>query len=362
MSKLKLASTALLAAALGFVIQGCFAAQPPPECNVVTADPVVGVSNYLATLKKGTQSGDCSGAPSGDLSALEVGMMRFAPPGSTDHTVAVRSSYIVDVSNGHVYAADLDKTNNCSNAKAPGKCTYCIASGSGSTATLADGGAAATVDTDGGTIGIVYPAGDGGTRIDLKNVCKVTVEGAKMRDSTDPNGDRFNVFAKVPLYPSNGVCSLSAFDGGVENLDSVLVNGTLIPAPASLGTTLLATNWSNFEIIQNAKVPATFWTATLDMVEGTCATKYEVTAFWPEVDCTLYDAQGEPVLDANGNKQPNEELCDPVGPGPDAGPRYTPAVPAGQVFTGSGLSPYFKPKCNPDLLLCVPTVTAADLK
>jgi hypothetical protein len=351
MSKHNIALAGVASAVVGFFLQGCFAPQPPPECNVLTGQAVFALSNYFATLEKKGSTGACTDAPSADLTRLEVGMTRFAIPGNKQFTVAIRNSYMVDVWNGLVYSGDADGTNDCTKSTSAGKCRYCIASGTGAAALLSDGGAAAVTLSDGGVVGIVYPAGDGGTRISLTNKCAVTVESIGRVDAADPDGKNINTVANLPTYPTAGVCALSAYTEGVQNLQAEpLADGTTLPAIK------LASEWSNFEIINNTKAPGTFWTANLKMTEGSCVTDYVATAFWPLVTCGVLDDQGAVSVGTDGKPVTDPGACD-----------VSADIDAGRV-TGSGLSPYFKSTCRQDVLdwagrpVCVPTATAADLK
>ncbi len=345
MSKTKIGLVGLASAVMGFVVQGCTAQQPPPQCDVVTSSPLYGVSEYYATTTKtgDNASADCANAPSNTLTNLTVGMTRYAPPG-LPHTAVVRASYLIDVWNGDVYTGDQDPTNDCSKSTSPGKCKFCVV-GTAPNLTFADGGAATETLADGGLVGIPVPGGDGGTRVVLTNACKVTEEAIARTDPNDPDGLNLNSFALIPNYPDkNGICELSQFDGGYQNFQAEpLVTGEL-PAITA------AYNWSSFDIVNNAKAQGTFWTAKLEFVEGACKTNFDVVGFWPLVSCATLDDQGNPLTDMNGDFVPNQSACDPNAD-----------VDAGRVF-GSGINPFFKPNCSAKLGTCVPTVTTADLQ
>jgi hypothetical protein len=349
----------LASAVMGFVVQGCFAPQPPPECTVFTGAAGTGVSNYFAKLDNKTDNGNaaCADAPSNSLRSLTVGMTRLAPPRATQFQAILRTSFLVDAYNGGtsnhaaVYTGNQDGTNDCSRSTSPGKCEYCVV-GTAPALTFADGGVAVdtTLLSDGGIQGIPVPGADAGAdggfpRIVLTNSCRPTIEEIPRVDPNDPDGERIYEYAAMPQFPDkNGVCSLTGFDGGVQNFqEETLVSG-------SLPALTVANNWSSFDIINNTKAPASYFTAKLSMTEGACVTNWDVTGFWPIITCCATDADGECMTDADGNIVPNDAACDPVAD-----------LDAGRVF-GSGISPYFKSKCDKFVGVCVPTATAAELK
>jgi hypothetical protein len=148
-----------------------------------------------------------------------------------------------------------------------------------------------------------------------------------------------------------GVCRLSDFSGGAQRLNEVqLADGSSLPAID------LRTEWADFDLINTTRAPGTFWTAKLKVTEGSCATSYAVTGFYPMVTCAVLDDSGEVRVDQNGVPVTDDGACDPV------------ANPAEGRVTGSGIGPEFKPRCRADVLdwagrpVCVPTITAADLK
>jgi hypothetical protein len=355
--KLKIGMAALFAAALGFAVPGCFAAQPPPQCAVVTSIGSFGIGPYYAKLDNKVSTGTCDEAASSDLTSLDIALARFVKPGDNNFLLAVKNSYLVDVQQGLVYSGNASQANDCQTVTAPGGCAYCIASGTGLTSAFADGGVAVAFLADGGPDVIVQTDGgpgplrgvqvlltDGGMgRVSLTNVCKDTDEALRRVDSSDPT--RILSFATYPEFPDrDGLCTATGFDGGFQLLDAVPVKGGSLPAIP------LASEWTDFSIVNTSKAPATFFTAKLKMTEGSCSTTYDVTAFWPVIHCETLDENGDPVLDANGDYVPDETLCDPSND-----------YDAGRIY-GSGINPALKPKCSPKLAICVPTVTAADLK
>jgi hypothetical protein len=140
----------------------------------------------------------------------------------------------------------------------------------------------------------------------------------------------------TPQFPdSNTVCTLtpkSGATGGSVTLDPyTCADGTKFPGGP------FKTDWTSFDVINSTRAPATYFTAKLAITEGTCVSNYDVTAFWPAVSCD------------DGTGTPSDALCSPVADA-DAG------------IAASGISPYLKPKCDPTLLVCVPTETTANLK
>lgn len=91
--------------------------------------------------------------------------------------------------------------------------------------------------------------------------------------------------------------------------------------------------WSNFKVYVTAAAQGTQFSADLKYTENDCELQYHVVALWPAVSCAGDDGMGNPV--------PDDTLCNPC-PNFDAG-----------LTSGSGISPDFPTKCDPDLLLCV---------
>jgi len=96
--------------------------------------------------------------------------------------------------------------------------------------------------------------------------------------------------------------------------------------------------WSNFQMIERSDAPGTVFEATLDFAEtASCTAQYHVIAIAPQVDCGKYDpTTGEPVVDAEGNQEPDPAFCLPE------------ADVEGGRPVGSGLNPALT-----DIIACV---------
>jgi hypothetical protein len=347
MKNYKLIVIGLFAALAGFTVQGCFVPQPPGECTVQAGQQILGSSNYTAQLiPKTPEAANCP-----KLDHLEIGAARFPAADGKGYTVAIRQSRMVDIYNGKVFSAAIpDGTDNdCTKAA---KCETCVLPADGGGFTV--GGVMVTVTDAGATI----PSKDGGVvKIDVKNFCDVPQPDEVPRaDDADPKG--LNIISNAPFgtqfADKGGVCKLGTFTGGVQNLPAQeVVGGPSLPAIK------VQSEWSNFEILNTSKVPATLWTATLKYTEGSCTNEYDVTAWWPIVHCEKLDAMGDPEVDAMGNQIPDETRCDP-----------NPDLDAGRT-NGSGMSPYFKPVCKitgrddtgkANFLVCAPNVSKAELQ
>jgi hypothetical protein len=333
MKHTKLGLIGLASAALGFVAQGCFAPQPPGECTVVSGAAAFGITNYAAKLDKTAQTG--TGCV--DLTQLEVGMIRYAPPGKP-MTVDIRTSRIVDINEGRVFEADIDDSNNCTNEEG---CEECVRGNEDAGYTLADGTSVSVEVTDAGTTYFV-PEVDGGVHeIDVANMCDVSNPDAiDWIEKSDPQGLKLNISANMPesrIADKDGVCKLSNFSGGERTFEpQPLVGGGEFPGFK------VKVEFSSLDMVNTTKAPATYWTAKLKHTEGACITDYDVTGFWPIVHCTSEGKDGGVVVD--------ESACDPNAD-----------LDAGRI-SGSGISPNFKSKCDAKLGLCIPTVTAKELK
>jgi hypothetical protein len=349
MKNSKIVLIGLGAAIAGFTLQGCFAAQPPPECSVITGQAVFGVTNYIAQLESPVQSGAASCKP---LDNLEIGLARFPlTAGEKGFRVDIRNSRIVDIYNGAIFGADVDDTNNCTAYADTEDCTTCAVPLADAGYSLHDG--TNLVDDGTGAFYFVGGEADGGDlEVDVTNECTPVPDNR--RDATDLKGEKINAVGKMVQFPSAaGVCVVSDFTAGVQNFRAETeIEGTKVAALTS------KTEWSNFEMLNSTKSPSTFWTADLKYTEGACVTSYKVSAWWPIVSCEKTDKADKKIKDANGNYVPDETKCDP-----------NPDVAAGRV-SGSGMSPYFKPVCRvvgkdaagkAIKLVCAPSVTKDEL-
>lgn len=159
------------------------------------------------------------------------------------------------------------------------------------------------------------------------NVCMSVPEDVYRYDPNDPDGEKLTGLGEFPQFPTDGVCRVASFSDVSQDFEEVpLVDGDVIPELA------LKTNFTDFEVLMTSKAPGTMWRAKLKYEENDCVANYEAFAFWPMVECeTQEDCDPEPD-EANGR---------PVG---------------------SGINPEFKPVCNVDEGVCVPTATWDDLK
>jgi hypothetical protein len=99
--------------------------------------------------------------------------------------------------------------------------------------------------------------------------------------------------------------------------------------------------WSDVKLYTTAAALGTQLSATLRYSVNDCTAEYDVRAVWPATDCTLYDIDYNPILDDEGNLQPDPSAC---CPGSDLEKNHP---------YGSGINPDFAVHCDPELLLCV---------
>lgn len=298
MRTLRIALLALATVSGGFALQSCFSPQPVPECTVITGQEVTGVTNYAGILKTVNATAGCR-----DYKWVEVGMTRYRPLDAPDKMeVGFKASPLVDIAFGRHSQANIDAENDCSLGD---ECATCVAPSD-------------PPDPD-------------------ANVCMAVLEQVERVDPSDP--ERAKLVIRVPLsqYPdSAGVCRIddSSTAADFEATTVQLVDGGTQAWPAHS----IRMSWSNMRVLNNARVPASAWTANLLLEETDCTANYEVLGIWPLVQCES-DADCSPVAD----------------------------VDAGRV-AGSGISPDFKPRCDTSLAddrgkgLCVPTVDVMALK
>lgn len=99
---------------------------------------------------------------------------------------------------------------------------------------------------------------------------------------------------------------------------------------------------SNVEFINNSKIPGTAFTATIEYTEGDCHATYDAVAFWPSAHYNSHlELQDECEVDDDCSPEPNTERMRPLG---------------------SGFNPEFKPICDPELKVCVPSVDLTTIK
>lgn len=325
MSKnLRISLFGLIGAVAGFSLQGCFATQPTPECSVTITAAALGLAPYYVKLTKVDGTGSCA-----SMTHMYAGMQRFRTQASGGaFTLAVKSSPVVDPYLGYVYAADVDDSNNCVNEEdcqgADDPTAACVNA-------VADGGLELNDGTPVDSAGTVSLADGGSYDVDPANECGVVEESIPRVDATDPDGAKLNAIGKMPQFPTGNVCAITDWTGGEQNFqaeDLTLVDGTMQTLPAIT----YKAEWTSFNVINSTKVPGTAFTADLKYTEGSCVANYKAVGFWPEIGCS-----------ADSDCDPNADLD------------------AGRVF-GSGINPEFKPKCDMDLEVCVPTVDVATIK
>lgn len=325
MSKnLRISLFGLTGAVAGFVLQGCFAAQPTPECSVTVTAAGLGLNPYYVKLEKVSGTGPCA-----NLTHMRAGMMRYRTQASGgSFTLAVKPSVIVDPYLGYDFSADSDPSNDCVNEEdCQGEADPTMACINN----VSDGGIELWDGTPVDSAGTVTQA-DGGTYdIDLANECVVVEEPLPRVDPADPDGKKLNAIGKMPQFPTAGVCSVTAFEGGEQNFQEEVVmlpDGTNQTFPAAT----YKTEFTDFNVMNTTKVPGTAFTTNIKLTQGTCVAEYKAVGFWPEIGCS-----------ADSDCDPNADLD------------------AGRVF-GSGINPEFKPKCDMDLEVCVPTVDVTTIK
>lgn len=326
-SKLRISLFGLAGLVAGFTLQGCFAKQPLPECNVTITSAGLGIGPYLVVLEPVSGTGACA-----QLDHAYAGMQRFRTAAQGGQfSLGVRTSLVADPWLGYTYSGNADPTNDCVNEE---DCQGTDDPSAACVLPLEDGGVElydgtpVTVDMGVGTVTLA----DGGTyEVDPANECTYVEEEIYRADPNDQNGDRITGIGQMSVFPTDGVCTVGDFDGGVQNYEAVplfLEDGGTSELPAITHQA----EWSNFRLFMSSKVQGTAFKADLKYTEGGCVANYRALGIWPAHECMTDDD------------------CDPVA-NPDAG----------RVF-GSGLNPEFKPVCNTTLGYCVPSVDPETIK
>lgn len=91
--------------------------------------------------------------------------------------------------------------------------------------------------------------------------------------------------------------------------------------------------WSNVKFYVTAAVPGTQFSGDLKYTVDDCSFDYQVVGMWPAVYCGGYDDNGDPTYE-----DPSDAACNPCA--------------AKDAVAGSGISPDFATKCDPDLFVC----------
>ena len=322
-TKLRIGLLGLASAVAGFTLQGCFAPQPVPECSVTITAAALGLTPYHVLMTKVDGTGACA-----SLKHINVGLQRYRTKAAGgDFTLAVKASPVVDPYLGYVYSANTDAYNDCANEEdcqgEDDPTMSCVVN-------VDDGGVERFDGTPveiSGDVGIAGDPNDGGFEVDPANECGVVEEELPRVDATDPDGKKLNAIGKMPQFPTNGVCTVTDFTGGEQNFQAEMdIDGNVIPAVTH------KLEFTEFNVINSTKVPGTAFTSKIKYTEGSCVANYTAVGFWPEVHCEA-DADCDPSADLD----------------------------AGRIL-GSGINPEFKPKCDTDVGICVPTVDIAAIK
>lgn len=255
-NKFRIGMVGLASAIAGFVMQGCFAAQPAPECQVTTASAAFGITPYYVELKKIDGTGSCAG-----LDHMQVGLQRFRVPNSNDFKVGIKPSLLVDAVNGLYYSADSDESNNCSDGEG---CDMCVP-----------------------------PPGMMGD-----NVCESVPDPVPRTDPMDPKGNNILGYGTMKQFPTDKKCAITDLSGMTQNFAAEmvdLVDGGTQNFPA----VKMQVEFTDLNILNTTVIPGTAWTAKVKFTEGSCVANYDALAFWPEVHCeTDADCNPEADLDA----------------------------------------------------------------
>jgi hypothetical protein len=161
-------------------------------------------------------------------------------------------------------------------------------------------------------------------------------------DTTE--GDAPSAFGKFTsgLPDTDGICRPDSLSAVVQDLPEVPADegdpadpSDDVPAQPA---TNITENWTNIEVYVTAANDGTqvrgHYAVTQD---GTCSAEYDVTAVFPQVYCG--DEDVIPDSDDDDTDEPDDTLCD--------------AAPHPLLGYGSGISPDYPVKCDPDLLVCV---------
>ncbi|MFT3714323.1 MAG: hypothetical protein QM817_42220 [Archangium sp.] len=343
-TKLRTGLLGLVGAVAGFGLQGCFTAQPPPECSVTVTAAGLGLVPYYTELKKIDSTG---GGTCGDLDHMYVGMQRFRTKASGgDFTVALKPSFLADPALGYVYSADWDVYNNCVNEES---ChgeddpeLTCVNELTDGGYEIYDGTPAVLTDFPDGGSGYVV---DNDYEVDPANLCMSVEEALPRTDPTDTKGANLNIIADMPQFPTNGRCALTQKSGGTENFqEEMTLTGTTIPAIT------YKVEFIETSVINSTTIPGIAFTGKIRVTEGACVANYNAVGFWsgyntgtPEIACT-------PDAGAPAGTLTYATECDPDSD-----------IDAGRLL-GSGMSPAFKPLCNVDTEICVPSIDLTTAK
>ncbi|MBL8940200.1 MAG: hypothetical protein JNM69_36975 [Archangium sp.] len=242
----------------GLAMSGCFAAQPPPQCQTVSTQDFNGNPPYLAMLKQTSASAACTEGQK--LASMLVGVQDYIPPGGGAAKLVLRPGRLVDLAQGNVFKADIDAKNDCQAKKNCGSC-----------------------------------GPDGG------NPCLFVDDPVTRSDPEDPEGKKLNALGGFARAPSNGICAASEPLVASQNFEArtlALVDGGMATLPALPATF----SFSDVKVITTFEVPGTAFTAKLAQTEGACVAAYDVVAFYPSIACEAdVDCDPNTDLDAGRN-------------------------------------------------------------
>ena len=352
MSKnLRISLIGLAGAVAGFALQGCFATQPIPECTVTTTAVANGLVPYYTRLSRVDGTGPCA-----ELTHFYTGLQRFRKQGTGgDFTLAIKSSPVIDPFMGYVYSADTDPTNDCVNGE---DCQGDADPTAACVVNVSDGGVELFDGTPIAADGTVDLADGGSYQVDPANECVAVDDPVERRDPADPKGANLNAIGQMPRYPINNLCAVTDIVGGVQNygpetLD--LADGTQTTLPAITYNV----EYTNFNVVNSAKVLGNAFTADVKYTEGSCVANYKAVGFWVGLSLLqgTADIKCTPAVPADAGLVYSTD-CDPSSD-----------LDAGRVF-GSGINPAFQPMCDLSLGptpadgtgVCVPSVDVTTIK
>ena len=242
------------------------------------------------------------------------------------------------LSTGVVFASACDQAVvKCISARGDFAAKYTLVAGTGACAAL-----------KGGVLGFqsYNPAGPDGTpnfavssiaiQPDAIGVLRARVEASDLSD-TDPTHKLYSVGTFSTADPVNEFCEVPKFDNAAEqDLPAAL---EIAPDPAdpkdkgspAQAATKIKYAWSNVRIYVKAAAIGTQMSGDLVYTRDGCSATYKVVGVYPAHPC------------ADDMGKADEKLCAPD------------ADPGAGIAVGSGISPDFPVKCDPDLLLCVLT-------
>ncbi|MDB4945495.1 MAG: MlpA protein [Labilithrix sp.] len=172
------------------------------------------------------------------------------------------------------------------------------------------------------------------------------VENADAAGAADPDATHktyaLGFFATAE--PENDFCEVPSLTNSVQNIPAYEddPDNEITGAPA----TSVTYAWSKLRFYVTSTALGTQFTAELVKTVDGVACGYHVEGMWPSVDCSAPD----PTDDTGEKLIADDSACAPEA-----------NIDAGRP-TGSGISPDFPTKCDPDQLVCVLTKPVPALK